>query len=246
MKKRFVKTANVERFHAAVRAVEARGAPEAGWLLVFGDPARGKSTIVDHWAVQAGAVYLRAKERWTPSFFLDELSERLGLEATGRAKDKFQAIVARIGRERTPLVIDEVQHALRNNAEVLEVLRDITDLTETTAVLVAGVEAVEKRLQRPAFKQISSRIFVRVEFADNSPDDTALACRELADIELADDLIAEVHRQSRGLMRGVVNAVSKIEQRAARNKLALVTLADMAGLALVEDWTRAARQGGRA
>lgn len=241
MKKRFVKTSNYERFQAAIRAVEGRGAPEAGWLLVYGDPARGKSTIVDRWAVETGAVYLRGKEQWTPSFFMAELAEKLGADDGGRAKDRFQRVVAKIGAEQIAIVIDEVQHALRDSAAVLEVLRDITDLTESTAVLVAGVENVQKRLERPQFKQIASRIFDRVEFNANSPEDTVIACRELADVEIADDLTAEIHRQSAGLMRGIVNAISKVEQHAERNKLARVALADVAGKELVSDWKSARR-----
>lgn len=246
MKKRFVKTGNYERFQAAVLAVEGRGAPEAGWLLVYGDPARGKSTIVDRWAVEKSAVYLRAKEQWTPTFFMAELAEKLHTEDAGRAKDRFQHVVAKIGREQISIVIDEVQHALRDNAAVLEVLRDITDLTESVAILVAGVENVQKRLERPQFKQIASRIFDRVEFAPNSVDDTVLACRELAEVEIADDLVTEIHRQSGGLMRGIVNAISKVEQLAERNKLQRVALADMAGRELVSDWKSLKRaQGGR-
>jgi len=165
-----------------------------------------------------------------------ELAEKLAVDDSGRAKDRFQRVVAKIGHEQTPIVVDEVQHALRDSAAVLEVLRDITDLTESVAVLVAGVENVQKKLERPQFKQIASRIFDRVEFAANSAEDTALACRELAEVELADDLVNEIHRQSAGLMRGIVNALSKVEAHAGRNKLARVGLADMAGKELIADW----------
>ncbi|MBP6636038.1 MAG: TniB family NTP-binding protein [Sulfuritalea sp.] len=234
MKKVFVKTSNYERFQAAIKALEGRGAPEAGWLLVAGDPARGKSTIVDEWAAKNGAVYIRAKEQWRPTFFTDDLHDKLKTDPAGTAKQRFQRLVAKIGHERLPIVIDEVQHTLRDNAAVLEVLRDITDLTETVVVLVAGVEQVQTRIAR--HKQIASRIAKVVEFSANTPEDTALVCREMADIELADDLIAEIHRQSDGLMRGIVNAITFIEQHARRNRAARMTLADMAGQELIHDW----------
>jgi hypothetical protein len=234
MKKRFVQTSNFERFQAAIKAVDGRGAPEAGWLLVSGDPARGKSTIVDQWAVATGAVYMRGKEQWTPHFFMAELAEKLHVDDAGRAKDRFQRIVAKIGHEQTPIVVDEVQHALRDNAAVLEVLRDITDLTESVAILVAGVEQVQTKIAR--HKQIASRIFRVVDFQPCTPEDTVLTCRELAEVEIADDLIAEVHRQSDGLMRGIVNAISNIEQHARRNKMPRVGLVDMAGQELIHDW----------
>ena len=46
MKKAFVKTENYARFAAGVKAVEQRGAAEAGMMLVHGQPGYGKSHIV--------------------------------------------------------------------------------------------------------------------------------------------------------------------------------------------------------
>ena len=47
MKKAFVKTENYARFAAGVKAVEQRGAAEAGMMLVHGQPGYGKSHIVE-------------------------------------------------------------------------------------------------------------------------------------------------------------------------------------------------------
>lgn len=247
MKKVFVKTKNYERFQAKVRALDTRGAPEAGWLLVAGDPARGKSTIVDEWAAKSDAIYMRAKEQWTPRFFVDELLDKLTLDTSGRAKDRFQRIVTKIGRENLPIVIDEVQHALVDGAAVLETLRDITDLTETTVILVAGVEQVKTKIAR--HKQIASRIAEVVDFEANDHEDTAQVCREMSEVRIGDDLVAEIHRQSDGLMRNIVNAIATIEQVARRNRMVEMTLNDMRGIELVHDWqsrrSRAVRPGAR-
>lgn len=247
MKKVFVKTSNYELFQAAIRGLDTRGAQEAGWLLVAGDPARGKSTIVDEWAAKNDAIYLRAKEQWTPSFFIDDLAEKLRVDPSGKAKARFQRVVARIGHERLPIVIDEVQHTLRDAAAVLEVLRDITDLTETVVILVAGVENVQTKIAR--HKAIASRIYKEVEFQPNTLEDTALVCREMADVEIAADLVAEIHQRSAGLMRSIVNAISMVELHARRAKAERVTLADMAGMELVHDWQarrqRVVKAGGR-
>lgn len=234
MKKVFVKTTNYERFQAAIRALENRGAPEAGWLLVAGDPARGKSTIVDEWSAKNDAIYMRAKEQWTPRFFVDELLDKLKLDASGKPKERFQRLISKIGHEQLPIIIDEVQHALRDNAAVLETLRDITDLTETAVILVAGIEQVQTKIAR--HKAIASRIAKVVDFEANSIEDTALVCQEMADVQIAPDLVAEIHRQSEGLMRGIVNAIAAIELHARRNKAQVVTLADMNGCELIHDW----------
>ena len=84
-----------------------------------------------------------------------DLAAELGEDDEGSLKSVFGRVIARIGHTQATIVIDEVQHCLRNCAAVLEELRDITDTTETMAVLVTGVEQVQSRIGKHA--QISSR-----------------------------------------------------------------------------------------
>jgi Cdc6-like AAA superfamily ATPase len=234
VKKQFVKTSNYERFQAAVRFVEARGALEASWLLVEGSPGYGKTDTVEEWAVRQGAIYIRAKEKYSPSFFLEELADKLKVEGTGTRRERFQRITGKLLGTQLPIVLDEVQHCLPNNASVLEALRDITDITETIAVLVAGEDKVQRRVAR--FPQLSRRIRETVEFTPATAEDAALICAQLSDIEIAADLVAEIHRQSKGLVSAIVNAIAAVEIQAKRNKRQTVTLSDMAGQELVHDW----------
>lgn len=234
MKKQFVKTSNYERFQAAIRFVEGRGALEASWLLVEGSPGYGKTETVEEWVAKNGAIYLRAKEKYTQSFFYDELAEKLKVDGAGTRKERFQRLITKVMHTQVPIILDEVQHALPNNASVLEALRDITDTTETIAILVAGEDRVQKRIAK--FPQLSRRIRETVEFTAATPEDTALICRELGEVMIAPDLQAEIHRQSKGLVSAVINAIAAVEQLARRNKKTEIALADMAGQELVHDW----------
>lgn len=247
MKKLFVKTSNYEKFQIAIRHVEARGALEASWLLVEGSPGYGKTDTVEEWATKNGAAYIRAKEKYSPSFFLDELADKLKVEGSGTRKERFQRITGKLLATQTPIVLDEVQHCLPNNASVLEALRDITDITETVAVLVAGEDKVQRRIAR--FPQLARRISRTAEFGPASLEDTALFCRELAEVEIEDALAAEIHRQSKGLVSAIINAISIVESQGKRNRVKLVTLANMAGQELVHDWQAGRQQivkaGGR-
>lgn len=234
MKKQFVKTSNYEGFQAAVRFVEARGALEASWLLVEGAPGYGKTETVEEWVAKNGAVYIRAKEKYTPSFFYDELAERLKVDAGGTRKERFQRLIAKVMHTQVAIVLDEVQHALPNGASVLEALRDITDTTETVAILVAGEDKLQKKIDK--FPQLARRISKKVDFMPASAEDCALICRDLADVEIAPDLQAAIHVQSKGLVSAIINAIAACEHQAKRNKATSVTLADMRGQELVHDW----------
>lgn len=234
MKKQFVKTRNYEAFQAAIRFVEARGALEASWLLVDGSPGHGKTDIVEEWATKTGAAYIRAKEKYSPAFFLEELADKLKVEGSGTRRERFQRITGKLLSTQTPIILDEVQHCLPNNASVLEALRDITDITETVAVLVAGEDKVQRRIAR--FPQLSRRIRDTVEFGPATAEDALLICRELAEVEIEAALVAEIHRQSKGQVSAIVNAIAAVEHQARRNRAKAVTLADMVGQELVHDW----------
>lgn len=234
MKKTFVKTiSNYERFRTGISAVETRGAAEASMMLVTGEAGYGKSQTVDHWAVQNGAAYLRAKVEWTPHYFMSELAETLKLDTRGRAKDIFGRIAGVIGGQQIPLVIDEAEHCLINGAKVLEAIRDLSDLTEVMVILV-GMEQVQAKIAR--FAQISSRIAKVVTFQPATAQDVGELCKNLAEVQIAPELVMEIHRQSGGRVREVLNAIATCERTAQRNGAKNIALADMAGQALTHDW----------
>lgn len=239
MKKTFVKTSNYEKFQQAIRFVGGRGALEASWLLVEGTPGFGKTDTVEEWVAKNGAIYIRAKENYSASFLMAELADKLRIEGIGTRRERFQRITAKLLNTQIPIVLDEVQHCLPNNASVLEALRDITDITETVAILVAGEEKVLRRIAR--FPQLSSRICETVEFGPATLEDTALLCREICELEVEPDLVAEIHRQSKGSTRLIVNAIAAVEGHGKRNRVKSVSLANMAGHELVHDW-QAVRQ----
>jgi len=234
VKKELVKTGNYERFRTAITAVENRGAPETGMLLVTGQPGVSKSVIVNRWAVEVKAIYLCAEVQWTPSRFLDALAEKLKVDSTGRRREVYGRVVGAIARSRAPLVIDEVQRTLINNAITLDAIRQLSDLTETVVVLVAGEDKVLVRVKR--YPAIARRIYRLVEFQEASVEDVAQTCREKSEVEIADDLVAEVGRQSGGNMGHVINAIAAIELNCKRNGKRKATLADFQGKALVVDW----------
>lgn len=233
MKKQFVKTENYERFRTGITAVENRGAAEASLMLVTSEAGYGKSTTVDNWAIANGAAYIRAKEGYTPSWFKSDLAENLKIDSRGRPKELFARIAGYIGTHQIPVVIDEVEHCLDNNAAVLEAVRDLSDLTEVLVIMV-GMGEVQAKIAR--HKQISSRIARVVEFQPASIVDVDLTCKQLAEVEIEKDLIQEILNVSGGRMREVLNAIATVENTAKRNGATKVSLADMAGQSLNHDW----------
>lgn len=237
MKNLFVKTENYAAFTAAFGGVKKRGAREAGILLVAGEPGLGKSRAVEHWSSHSRANYLRANKDWTPRQFMNALASVIVVDANcnpdalfARIVQKFQAL------ENPPLVIDECQFCLANDAAVLEKARDFSDLCLNEVVLVAGRGDTAKRIAT-RHPQLSSRIHSVVEFKPASLKDAAAMCGNLSDgVNIAPDAVAEIHRQSRGRMRLIVNAISKCEEIGIANGLTTINAKAIKDFTLCEEW----------
>lgn len=233
MRKFFVQTESYTKFTTGIKAVEQRGAAEAGLMLVHGAPGYGKTHIVEHWAEKNGAIFLRANVDWTPKYFLVELAKTMKVDPTGTAQQLFERLLEPIVEQQTPIVIDEAEFTLANNAAVLEKVRDFTDRAEVTGVII-GMEKILARIAR--FKQIFSRIAQVVQFGPASLEDVAQACAQLGEVSMTPAMVAEVHRLSSGRMREVLNIIPVVERVARLNGIDVVDVADMAGVPLSYDW----------
>lgn len=233
MRNKFVKTENYVRFTQGIQAVDQRGAAEAGMILVYGLPGCGKSQVVGRWATEVGAVHLRANVDWTPRYFLMEMAKAVGIEPYGSSRYLFSLLHDRMAGSLIPLVIDEAEFTLPNNAAVLEKIRDFSDRSEMTVVLI-GMERIRKRIAR--HQQIFSRIAQVVEFKPATAGDVAHVCDQLAEVEMTQALKGEVHRLSGGRMREVLNIIATIERIAETNGLCRMDVAELEGTVLSYNW----------
>lgn len=242
MKKGFVITENFRRLAEAQKAVERRGALEAGLVIVKGPFGVGKSEIVERWAVDNKAIFVRCKETWTKRALLDELAERMGLDNRGRNSEVQARIISRLTIDMRALVFDEADHLLRTTASLLEVIRDITDLTGIACFLV-GMERFGNTLAR--YGHIASRVARVVEFLPLSLADVQSACDKLSEVPLTPAVVAAIHHQSGGRMRLVLNAIATLEQWAQANGWRQVQEEHIKGKPLVVEFRSASQQTGR-
>jgi DNA transposition AAA+ family ATPase len=218
----FVKTQNAQAFLAGLQALEQRGANEACLAVVDGEPGLGKSATVHWWAVQAQAVFLRAKKEWTPPWFLRELLGELRKIPEHSFERMFRQTVQALGeraagaeRDGQPfgVVIDEVDYISRSS-RLLETVRDLSDMLEIPIILV-GMGRVRHNLTR--FPQVASRVGQYIEFKPAPLEDTRAMVAGLCEVPVQDDLVAFLHKVSGGRSRETKEGIAAIERFGRRN-----------------------------
>ena len=240
MKKGFVITENFRRLAEAQKAVEKRGAAEAGIVIIRGPYGVGKSEIVERWAVDNRAVFVRCKETWTKRALLDELALALGLDTRGRNSEVQSRIIGRLAVDMVPLVFDEGDFLIRSTPALLECVRDITDVTGVACFLV-GMERFADKVGR--YGHIASRVNRIVQFNTLSTADVKSACDKLCEVPLSPEVVSQVAVQSNGRMRLVLNAISHLEQWAAANSWDKVEASHIKGMALCVEFKPGAAAG---
>ncbi|MCB1833160.1 MAG: ATP-binding protein [Geminicoccaceae bacterium] len=236
MKPVFVHTSNVKRMLAAYEQCLQRGASEASWVLVAGNAGHGK-TRSGHWfADRQDAIHIRIKADVTPGWIKRELARELGYAKPPRSREAlFQACFDSLAKYPRPIVLDEVENALRRDIGVLEAIRDLSDLIEMPVVLI-GREWVPERLKE--HRQIWSRISGMATYTRMSLDDVTLLRETICEVEVdgaLDDLLLE---QSGGYIRELMNGLANIE-RIGRRRGQVVRPADVSGVALTRDLSSA-------
>lgn len=226
MKKGFVITENFRRLADAQAQVAKRGAREAGLVIIQGPFGVGKSDIVERWASDNNAHFLRCMETWTKRALLDALAERMGLDTRGRNSEVQARIIGRLAVDMSTLIFDEADFLIRSTPALLEVVRDITDTTGVVCMLV-GMQKLGDKIAR--FGHIASRVARVVNFERLPLVDVAAACSKLCEVPLDEAVVAAIHAQSDARMRLVLNAIANVEEWAKANGWKRVELAHIKG-----------------
>lgn len=243
MRNAFVETANVQRFQTALTALERRGATEACLMVVDGLPGLGKTTALHRWAAQSGAVFIRAKKEWTPSWFLNDLLAQFRITPQFSYQKRYrQALEAMLGaqssmavqRKTFAVVIDEADHISRSG-RIMESIRDFSDMGDIVFVLV-GMGKIRDNLT--AFPQVASRIAQYVRFEHATRQDVRSFYDTICEVPVADDLVEFTHRVTQGFNREIKEALATVERIGKRNNASPdkpVNLGQLSGLPLVND-----------
>lgn len=222
MKSKTVAVKNIARLASAGEALLHRAPGMPGMGLVHGETGYGKTTAIAWYAGRVNAVYVRALSVWTPKSMFQAILKQLGREGGGSNAQMLEDIIEALALSGRPLFLDEADH-IADSKRMTESLRDLHDMAIVPVVLVGMGDIAKKLAHR---KQLTGRILQDVQFEPLDLDDTAKMAADLCEVKVRAELVAHLHRETRGSARLIVIALQRIEQRARSQGLDSIGLGD--------------------
>ncbi|MFH1027342.1 MAG: ATP-binding protein [Pseudomonadota bacterium] len=185
-------------------------------IIGFSGPAGwGKTCAATLIANMYDAAHIELKSYWNRKTFFQELCLELGIkpkEGTIGAMGK--AISEQLGRTRQPLIVDEIDIAIKKG--FVDDIRAIFE-DSRTVVIVIGEESLPQDLLR--WERFHSRVFDWVLAQPPALEDTqALVKRFCRDgISLDEDLVLELHTASGQSVRRICTNIERVQEFAREN-----------------------------
>lgn len=208
METKFVKTQNVMNLIGALGELERRSPVVPGLFLTHGHQGFGKTMATQWYAVQAGAVYVRAQAAWTVNWMLQELCTRLNLAPEGITRNNFRQVREELYKRPRLVFMDEADYLIRDR-RMLDTVRDLYDMSGAAIVLV-GMAGAREAIARKS-PQFWSRVSQEVEFTPLTPADVQVIAAELTDLKIEANHAAQIRRQTEGNFRQTVVLLAQME-----------------------------------
>ena len=191
MKFKILPVKNVSRLNEAGNALIQRDLGMPGMGLIWGPTGYGKTTAATWFINQCHGVYIRAMRLWSPKSMLTAIARELDQDVKGRNNGEMvEAIIQRLAETGRPVFIDEADYIVESR-RLTDTLRDIHDLS-TVPVILIGMHGIEKRIR--GNEQFTGRIAQWVAFEGLDLADAKLLAGGLAEVEIAPDLLQQLHR----------------------------------------------------
>lgn len=206
---------------ALLRAVD-RPFHLPGFVCFYGPSGWGKSTAATYVANTQNAYYIQCMDTWTKKAVLLAILQQMGIPPAKTMYEMVEQICHQLSNSGRPLIVDEFDHIVKR--EAVEMIRDIYEGSRA-AILLIGEELLPDKLKR--WERFHGRVLDWVPAQPADLDDCMhLARLYIHDVDIAEDLIKEIHSKSRGSARRIIVNLGLVQEHAASLGLGSIDLAE--------------------
>ena len=224
MRSKFVITKNVRNFISLMDRVQNLKPKVPKMVLVYGQYGLGKSEMIDWWAFQNDAVFVRAKQGTTGRWLLSDIAKELGEDPYWHIQENFKIITDKLREKKRTIIIDEVDYLLEKRT--VETLRDLHDVADCPIVLV-GMESVDKKLAR--FPHLKDRFYETFKLQKYTKSDIKQILQELTEVPFTDSGLEYLSAQA-DQFRQIIKLIDKVETLSETNSIKLLDDITLKGL----------------
>lgn len=208
IKSKTVMLTNVVLFAELMERLNKRTDKLPGIGVFYGFSGLGKTESAIYGANKHQAYYVQMGESWTRKKFVEAILLQLGRVVRGSVADKVDEIIRLLSMDNKPLIIDEADYAF--NKGFHEIIREIYDQTHTPIILL-GEEILPQKISR--HERFDNRVLEWVPAQPcNLEDAKKLASLYAEDVEIKDDLLAEIINRSKGVARRIAVNLSLVQE----------------------------------
>lgn len=200
---------NVAACYALVEKLRTRPAHMDGFGVFYGPSGYGKTYASIYAQNKTRALRVELDDSWTKRSLLRAILLEAGATPRGTVADLTEQVIMVLGDDpERPLIIDEADKLADKG--MIELVRGIEQKSRASILLV-GEELLPEKLRRS--ERAHNRVIGWVPAnACDLADTRALAGLYVPELDLADDLVEEVRKQTEGRARRIVVTLEAIRE----------------------------------
>ena len=215
---------NVVAFNGLIKRVVNRAPDLPGMACFFGRSGLGKTKAATFGANNARATYIEVGQFTTAKSLLRSILIELGDQRNGGSvADMVERAIELLAADPSrPLIVDEAHWIAAK--KFVDLLRELHDKSLAPVVLI-GEETLPQQIE--TFERVHNRMLEWVGAVPCDLEDARHLARSYCDgVKVADDLLQEFIRQTRGNTRRIVVNLARAQEEARRLGKAEIGAAD--------------------
>ena len=185
--------------------------------MVYGNAGLGKTKTVLYLSFQFDSIYIRATNKMTTKWFLEELAKELDEIPRFFTADIFRQCVNVLKNKPQMIIVDEIDYLL-SDFKTIETLRDLHDETGIPIVLV-GMSLAKHKLKKHT--HLFDRISEIYQYTEFEYSDIKQIVDEISEVDMTKEVISVIHQKAKSF-RKIVEMINTLENIALVNGIKLI------------------------
>ena len=226
MKPIFVKTKNVKGFINLIYNLKNKPDNISKIGLVYGNAGLGKTKTAIYLSIQFDTIYVRATNKMTTKWFLEELAKELDEIPRFYTADIFRQCVNALKTNLKMIIVDEIDYLLAD-FRTIETLRDLHDETGVPIILV-GMQLSKHKLKK--HNHLFDRISEIYNFTEFEYSDIKQITEEFSEVDITKEAAHIIHNKAKSFRKiaemidmfekvGQANGLTQIDEKVATEVL---------------------------